>query len=189
MTVDAPRLNQVTTGSRRGEGREVIIKAPFASGRRAERCGMKKNGFNKDSANVICSRPPESTLPRLIAQELAASGFRVLTDFKQVGPSTIVLTGKLDQFFVEPKSNFFNATWETDINLFLKASTGSGLVAERRFYVKGEEATVMSTADAQVSVDSAVRQLVASVVGAVANLADRLPSPTVATLSAQEESP
>lgn len=176
----------VTTGSRRGEGREVIIKAPFSSGRRAERCGMKKNGYNKDTANVLCSRPPESTLARLIAQELAASGFRVLTDFKQVGPSTIVLTGKLDQFFVEPKSNFFNATWETDINLFIKATTGSGLVAERRFCVKGEEATVMSEEDAQRSLDSAVRQLLAAVVGAVANLADRVPSQNVATRSEQE---
>jgi hypothetical protein len=137
---------------------------------------MKKNGYNSDTANVLCSRPPETALTQMITRELSASGFQVLGNPSQAGPSAIVLTGRLEKFFVEPKSDFFFATWETDIGLHLWANTASGLAAEREFYVKGEEATVLSELDAKRSLDSAVRQLVASVVGAVANLADSLPS-------------
>lgn len=173
MTVDIPGPVQASPGLRRGNGRPVMVLGPFASRRHEDRCGMKKNGFNSDTANIRCSTSPEAGLPRLLADGLTAAGFKLLTSRSQVTPSTLVLTGRLDQMFIEANSNFFNSTWETDITLRLKVTTGDGLLAERTFAVKGEEATFLSLSDAQKSFDSAAHKLVIAVVGAVANLSDR----------------
>jgi hypothetical protein len=179
VTLAQPRRSDVTTGSKRGEGREIAIARPFATRRTEHRCGMKKNGYNMDTANVFCDGSPEIVLPDLISRELLATGFVVTR--KPPGPSTIVLGGIVEQVFLEPKLDYFSTTFETDIGLTLTAKTATGLSASRRFYVKGEEATFFaSLEDMQRSFDSAARQLVTAVVGAVANLADQLPPPAPA---------
>jgi hypothetical protein len=175
-TVRVPTWRDITTGSHRGEGRRVVVVNPFGSRRREPRCGMKKNGYNVDIANVNCTVRPEAMLPKLLAEELSSAGFVVLEDSRQADPSTLIVSGVVEQAFLEPKVNFFAVTFETDMGLELTVTTGSGLFAERRFYVKGEEATVWaSEPDMQRSFDSGVRQLVAAVVGALDNLADRVP--------------
>jgi hypothetical protein len=55
------------------------------------------------------------------------------------------LEGKLLQFFVEPKVGFVTFTPEADIHVRLVASSPSGLLAERDFYVKGEETSLIGT--------------------------------------------
>ena len=176
VKVAKPLAKDVTTSSRRGEGRQIVVVSPFGRGRTQVRCGMKKNGYNMDTANVFCDGSPEIVLPDLISRELLATGFVVTR--KPPGPSTIVLGGIVEQVFLEPKLDYFSTTFETDIGLTLTAKTATGLSASRRFYVKGEEATFFaSLEDMQRSLDSAVRELVAGVVGAVANLADAYPPP------------
>jgi hypothetical protein len=177
VTVKQPTSRDVATGSHRGESRTIVLVRPFKNQRRQARCGMKKNGYNMDTANVLCDGAPEVFLADLLAGQLAAAGFRVLADPRQAGRSTIVLTGTLGQVFLEPKMDYFLATFETDISLVLTARTRAGLVATRTFYVKGNEATAFASEDdMQRSFDSGARQLVTSVVGAVANLADRFPT-------------
>jgi hypothetical protein len=166
----------VATGSKRGEGREVLVFRPFVNQRKEARCGMKKNGFNADTASVLCADDPAFALADLLIGELAAAGFKVLADPLRAGPSTLVLTGALEQVFLEPKTSFVTAAYETDISLHLTVQNAAGLLAQRRFYVKGEEATYFGAEDdMQRSFESASRQLVTNVVGAVANLADRFP--------------
>jgi hypothetical protein len=178
VTIKPPTARDVATGSHRGQGREIVLVRPFENGRGQARCGMKKNGYNADTANVLCSAAPEVALANLVAGQLAAAGFEVLDDPADAEPSTIVLTGVLEQVFIEPKMDYFTATFETDLALKLTAKTGTGLRAARTFYLKGEEATYFaSPEDMQRSLTSATRQLVLGVVGAVANLADRYPSP------------
>jgi hypothetical protein len=182
----------VATSSRRGEGREVLVFRPFVNQRPQTRCGMKKNGYNTESASILCPQDPAFTLADLLIGELAAAGFKVLKDPRAAGPSTLVLTGALEQAFLEPKANFSYVTFETDIALHLTVQTAAGLVAQRRFYVKGEEATYFASEDdMQRSFESAERQLVANVVGAVANLADRFPRAAFppATPAVPEEAP
>jgi hypothetical protein len=177
VTVHRPLAKDIATSSRRGEGRTIVLLQPFATQRRQARCGMKKNGYNMDLANVLCEGPPEAFLADLLARQLATAGFTVYTDARAAGPSTIVLSGTLEELFLEPKFNFFTGSFETDLSLVLTARTSSGLVASRRFYVKGTEATALGgDQDMQRSLDSSVRQLVTAVVGAVANLADRFPT-------------
>jgi hypothetical protein len=180
VTLKEPPRASVATGSRRGEGREIVLLRPFANLRAQARCGMKKNGYNMDTASVLCPAQPELMLADLLGAELVAAGFKILPDLRQAGPSTIVLEGGVEQAFLEPKLNFFFAAFETDIALHVTARTASGLLAQRRFYVKGEEATYFASEDdMQRSFESASRQLVTSVVGAVANLADRFPAEPV----------
>lgn len=138
---------------------------------------MKKNGYNMDTASVFCGSSPENMLADVLAGQLAKAGFNVGRDPRAAGPSTIVLTGVVDQLFVEPKNNYFSTTIETDIGLTLTARTASGLSAQRTFYVKGEEATFfVPEEDMLRSLESGIRQLAFAVVGAVANLADRFPA-------------
>ncbi len=142
---------------------------------------MKKNGYNMDTASVHCTEPPEKALGRLIARELTEAGFQVLVvrTPQEVEPSTMVITGRLDETFLEPKLDFLTMTFETDVALTLTARTGAGLTARRRFYVKGEEASLFaSVGDMERSYASGVRQLVTDVVGAVANLSERFPAST-----------
>jgi hypothetical protein len=181
----------VATGSRRGEGRELLVFRPFVNQRKQARCGMKKNGYNMVLASVLCAEDPAFALADLVIGELTAAGFKVLTDPRSAGPSTLVLTGALEEVFLEPKAHFFSVAFETDISLHLTVQNAAGLLAQRRFYVKGEEATYFgSDDDMQRSFESASRQLVTNVVGAVANLADQFP-PATATAAppAVEEAP
>jgi hypothetical protein len=175
-TVHPPQQLDVASGAGRGGGRNIVLVRPFRSRRGQERCGMKKNGYNSDTASVFCSRAPERMLGDLIAAQLAAAGFTVLGDPRQADPSGLVITGVVDQTFVEAKQNLFSSSFETDIALHLTAKTGAGLWAERKIYVKGNEATITgSDRDMQASFDSGVRQLVINAVAAIANLAERFP--------------
>jgi hypothetical protein len=177
ITLQAPQQFEVAPGSGRGQGREIVVVRPFRDARPAARCGMKKNGYNQDSASIFC-RAPASMVADLVAAQLSQAGFRVLRDRRDASPSTIILSGSLEQLFVEPKNNYFSVEIETDVALRLWATTTSGFSAERRFYVKGDEATFFaSDDDMQLSFDAGVRQLVSGVVGAVANLSERLPAP------------
>jgi uncharacterized lipoprotein YajG len=179
-TLAEPRRNQVQNSSRRGENRDIVLVHPFATRRNERRCGMKKNGYNMDTASVFCASSPTIMLPDILARQLSQAGFNVHHDPRAAGPSTIVLTGVVDMLFVEPKHNFFTVTMETDIGLTLTAKTASGLSAQRTFYVKGEEATFFASEEDMLrSLESALRQLSLSVVGAVANLADRFPAGSV----------
>ena len=172
--------SDLQTTSRRGENREIVLVRPFGSRREERRCGMKKNGFNMDTANVLCPEPPEVMLADILSAELAQAGFKVTHDCARAGPSTIVLTPVVYQLFVEPRLYYFTATIETDIELKVTATTRSGLRADCLFYVKGEEATSFGfDDDLRRSLESAFRQLAFSVVGAVANLADAFPSQPV----------
>lgn len=175
--VERPHPRQLATHSRRGEGHTLVLLRPFTDQRSERTCGMKKNGFNVETAQVHCTSDPAKMLATLIAAELSAVGFTVLDDPGDASPSTLVLEGVLWRLFAEPKVDAFNVTVETDILLRLVATTPSGLSAVRTFSVKGEQpGLIVVEADFQRSFDSAVRQMVNSVVGAVANLAETLPA-------------
>jgi len=177
VTLQPPPQFQVAPGSGRGQGREIVVVRPFRDARSASRCGMKKNGYNQDSASIFC-RAPASMVADLVAEQLSQAGFRVLRDRRAASPSAIILTGSLEQLFVEPKNDYFSVEIETDLALRLWATRTDGFSAERRFYVKGDEATFFASEDdLQLSFDAGVRQLVIGVVGAVANLSESLPPP------------
>jgi hypothetical protein len=137
---------------------------------------MKKNGYNMDTADILCAEPPNQWLAALLAEELRKAGFRVATDPRQTGPGALRLEGTLTQFFLEPDVGFLTFSPEADIELRLVATAPSGLVAERRFYGKGRETALSGLEDNfRLAADSAVRDMLARVVNAVAELVQQHP--------------
>jgi hypothetical protein len=177
MTLETPPHARVTMATSVGQGREIALVVPFAD-RRAmpQRCGMKKNGYNMDTASILCAEPPNQWLAAVLAEELRKAGFRVATDPGQAGPGALRLEGTLTQFFLEPDVGFVTFTPEADIELRLVATAPSGLVAERRFYAKGREPAMFGTEDNfRLAADSAVRDLLVRVVIAVTELVRQYP--------------
>ncbi len=175
LTVTPPQ-QPISAGLSGGKQRTVFMVVPFTDDRPFKnRCGMQKNGFNADTANVYCSAEPAQWLADLLLDELRATGFNVVA----AAPSSaraVRLEGHLLQFFVEPKVGVFTFTPETDIHVQLVASSGSGLLAERDFYVKGVETSMVGTeSNFQAATTAAVRSIVKDMVSAVLALVDRYP--------------
>ena len=177
VTVESPRQMNIGTDARRGMGRAIVLVTPFRDRRPdTQRCGMKKNGYNMDMANVNCDHGPGAELAQHLATELAAAGFRVFSSQQQAGPTAMILWGDLEQVFVECDNRVFYGAIETDIALNLKVKFPNGTWYERRLYVKGEEDTFLALGgDFQRSYESGVRNILTTAVGAVLNLADHLP--------------
>jgi hypothetical protein len=177
VTVHPPAPGQVVAPSGIGRGRELVVMAPFVDLRAArDRCGMKKNGYNTDSADVHCAVQPTDWVTQALVDGLAASGFRVLVNQAGSTPATPRIDGQLVQFFVEPKIDPFTVTPEADIAVTLHMSTPSGLSAERVFYFKGREPAMFGTDDTfDDAAKNATREAVAGMVAAIVELLDRYP--------------
>jgi hypothetical protein len=162
--------------STRGRGREIALVTAFEDNRPdTSRCGMQKNGYNSDTANVNCKVPPGRWLANALAQGLSASGF-VVTASPSPSPTAVRVGGDVVQFFVEPKLSAFTASPEADISVRLRVTSPSGLSADRLFYFKAEEVSMASTEDNfQLAADSATAQAVRVMVAAIADLLDRYP--------------
>ena len=129
-----------------GNNREVIVSIPFIDARtHKERCGMKKNGYNMDTADAICDIAPSIWVAQLLADELRASHFRVLTPNDPHGKSALRINGTIQKVFLEPVIGGWSGSLETDLQVRLVATTESGLHAERNFFVKGIKKGVMAS--------------------------------------------
>jgi len=162
-------------GVPKGGAREVVLKEPFVDERAiVMRCGMKKNAFGGDTADILCAEPPHVWIARLLKEELVAAGYRVTPADQPGGPAAIRIDGLLRQFFVEPKMGLFSFVPETDVEILLRATGASGLVAERNFYWKGLAPKGIPEADARfkASMESAVKQALGAMVEAISKLLD-----------------
>jgi len=171
-----PGKAPIDTGITGGEQREVAVVIPFADERQIKnRCGMKKNGYNMDTANAVCTEPPATRLAELLAAEFKKAGFKV-TQGEPAAPGGVKIAGTLVKFFVEPVIGFAMGALETDIQIRLEASTQNGLRAERSFFVKGtQSAMVGSDSNYQASMNDAIGQIVKQMVAAVVSLFNRYP--------------
>ena len=85
-----------------GNGREISVVVPFSDERPStKRCGMKKNGYNMDTADAICETAPATWIPSLLAEELRASGFTVIRNRKPKKMNTLVIDGTVSKIFVD----------------------------------------------------------------------------------------
>ena len=173
-TVTPPR-GAISSGIKGGQGRELVVQAPFSDERPIRnRCGMQKNGFNMDTANAYCAQEPSVYLAELLANELKEAGFAVT--LQPQGADPLKLEGKLLQFFVEPKVGFFTFTPEADIQIRLIVVSSSGLSAERDFYVKAEETSMIGWQENfQLATEEATRRIIKEMAAAIVALCDRFP--------------
>ncbi len=174
-----------------GRGREILVDIPFPEGRRKlGRCGTKKNGYGMESADITCSEAPGSWLGHTIAAGLVRAGFRVLTPSSTPGPSTVIVRGPVSQFFVEQNMAMFDPAFEADIGLTLVLTSQSGLIATRRFYVKGEKsASYQTEEEAQAAADAATNEMVRVTVTAIGALLDQYPQLGAPTAPAVTSAP
>lgn len=165
---DAPNL---------GRDREVIVDRPFADRRGyPSRCGMQKNSYNMDTANVSCSITPPEWLAGTLEQGLTAAHFRVLHPGDPIGPDVVRIQGAVFQFFLEPDVGAYTVTPEADIGVKLIVTSASGLRAERVFYVKGTDTTLLATeSNFQTASEDATIQVVRLMVEHLSKLMDRYP--------------
>jgi hypothetical protein len=192
VTVQPPAAGRVVERSNVGRGREVIIAAPFVDARPfQERCGMKKNGMNSDTADVHCGVRAADWVTGALVDGLTSSGFRVLVNPPTTQATTPRIEGQLTQFFVEPKVDFMSYTPEADVAVTLHVTTPSGLIADRVFYFKAGETRFFGTDDTfQDAAEDATKKAVAGMVSAIASLLDRYPQlgagapPVVVSMSA-----
>jgi hypothetical protein len=137
---------------------------------------MQKNGYGMDTADVGCTVPPPVWLAQTLAHALTTAGFRVNTNPAMQRPSSVRIDGTVLQFFVEPDVGFFTFTPEADISVRLVVSSQSGLYAERTFYFKGVETSLVGTeSNFQKAADTATTQAVTVMVKAITMLLDRYP--------------
>jgi hypothetical protein len=177
LHVAPPSENPVPAGTMLGRGREIILEAPLADERPfRQRCGMQKNGYNMDTANVYCTVAPSESIAHMLHQGLVNAGFRVSRTPTNHNPSAVHIQGTLLQFFVEPAVGIVTVTPEADIYVKLVATSDSGLRAERYFYVKGTDESLVATEENfQYASDDANREIVQAMVKAIAQLMDRYP--------------
>ena len=175
LTLPTKQLEPSITG---GKGRQVIVVVPFADKREIrDRCGMQKNGYNMDTADAICQSDPNNWIATLLEQELRRSGFTVLEPSDEHRAGALRLDGSLLKIFVEPVIGAWSGSLEADLSVKLRATTETGLEAERTFFVKGwKGGTMVSTTQPYLtSLHRATQELLAELVHAVIELMDKYP--------------
>lgn len=177
VNIRPPAPEELIPTSVVGRARAVSVDVPFDDQRLdRSRCGTQKNGYNTETAPVVCQVPPETWLASALMQGLERSGFHAVAN-SPWGPATVRIHGELQQFFVEPKLNVFTFEPEADIAVRLVVTSASGLNAERRFYFKGVKPALLGTEDQfQAASRMATQAAVQAMVQAIVSLLDRYPA-------------
>jgi len=160
-----------------GNGRQVVVVSPFVDQRREpRRCGMQKNGYNQDTADVVCTIPPTTWIADLLADELRAAGFTVVKADAPHKPTALKVEGALLQLFVEPMAQSFSARCECDIEVRLDATSDDGLRATRIFFAKGVwQGFAGATGPFQDSLKKASDGVLSDMVEAIIELMNKYP--------------
>lgn len=174
---DVPIYPALPTAARAkvpGPQRSVYV-AEFVDQRHDPRiCGIQKNGFGMRTANAFCIERPAHLVTELLAAGLRSAGFAV--NRTDPARADVRIDGRLFQYFVEPVVTPFTFTPEADMHVRLLVSSRSGLLADRDFYVKADETSMVGTqSNFQKAHDAASSQLVLVMTHAVATLFNRYP--------------
>ena len=160
-----------------GNQRQVIVVIPFQDARlNTSRCGVQKGGYGNEMAQAVCQGNPAEWIAILLALELKASGFTVLSSEEGARSTALRIEGVVLQVFVEPVVGFWSATVETDLSVRLVVTSKTGLQAERKFFSKGEETSVIWPQGIfNDSVAGGSRDLLSKMVNAIIELMNRYP--------------
>jgi len=177
MTLELP-VESPSLGTGSGKNRQVVVKL-FTDARTIRgRCGMKKNGYNMDTADAVCSSEPTRWISDLLARGLSRSGFSVIKSDMPQGENVLVIEGSLQKLFVEPVVGFWTGSLEADIQVDLTASTNTGLRATRTFFSKGIRSGQMAftSGSFQAALRRATEEIVRNMVEAIEELANKFPT-------------
>jgi hypothetical protein len=155
----------------------IIITVPFADARQiTNRCGVQRNGYGDETASAYCEGDPAQWIATLLAAELKASGFTVLSSPEGARAGALKIEGALLKLFAEPVIGPWLTTIETDLSVRLVATSRSGLRAERTFFVKGDrESIVWTQGTFNDSLGRGTRELLGKMVEDILELMKRYP--------------
>lgn len=168
---------QVPADSRE-QDHSLAVVVPFEDVRaRQDRCGMNKNGYNIDTADVFCTQDPATWIALRLTDGLAEAGYSVEAVRAADGDTGgTVIEGELGRLFVEPKLNAFTVDTEADIKVRLQVTSDTGLEAERTFYIKGVTQSITVTSGTVSSAfEQAADETVAEMVTAIEDLVEQYP--------------
>lgn len=169
--------HQVHANVHGGGDRQIVLVTPLTDARTdRHRCGMQKNGYNMETADVVCQEDPTVWLARLLRAELVNAGFSVLAEDETHKTSAVRVQGSLVKLFDEVVIGFWMLGFETDIQVKLVASSETGLLAERSVFVKGTtHGQVGRAGNFQNSLQHATEEVVKQIVEDLKALMDRYP--------------
>jgi hypothetical protein len=119
---------------------------------------------------------PAQWIAAMLAAELRASGFTVLTTPEGSRDSALKIDGVLLKIFAEPVVGAWSTLIESDLSVRLVATSRTGLGAERTFFVKGNVENVIWTQGIfNDSVERGTRVLLRKMVEAILELMKQYP--------------
>jgi hypothetical protein len=185
VRLEAARLTvPVTTGA----GREVIIFPAEDQRSDVHRCGVKRNTYGSETANVYCEPPPAQWLSEVVLRSVDKAGFKVVTTQTAKSPDPLRLRLTLNHLFVDQVPGFVTVSLLADVHVTITAETSTGLSAERSFCVRGErDVPAVIDAGLQSSFDQAAQSLADEIVLALVELAKTYPSSSPAVASVPSE--
>lgn len=153
------------SGLGRGRGREVIVVGPFEDARDDKhRCGVQKNGFGLQTADIVCDAPVGEWIADDLAARLSRDGFRVLSPDAVPGPTTVIVRGSVKRLFIEPHATVVQGDAVVD----LVVSAASGFHASKTVEVRVKRPVGITTEDfLQATIDQATRHLAVDMAGAI----------------------
>jgi hypothetical protein len=152
---------------------QTVAVRPIVDRRTQARCGMKKNGYDWDTASAFCTTDPATWVTHLVSRELTGAGYTLAAD----GKADVTVAGELVQLFIEPMIGM-TVDIEADVHLRLTVTSRRGLHAERDVYLKMSMDAGMALFDSDF--DDAAKRLAdllgADVIVSLVTLLDRYPS-------------
>ncbi|RYZ07377.1 MAG: hypothetical protein EOO73_12025 [Myxococcales bacterium] len=166
-----------TSAASGGAGREVIVFPVHDEREEQTRCGVKRNGFGAETANVLCEPDPSQWLGELVLRGLDRAGFKVVTTQTAKTADPLRLRLGLKHLFIDQVNGALTVALVTDAHVVIQAQTETGLSAERSFFAKSEN-DVLAVLDSglQASMDEAVEKLADGIVDALVGLNAKYPS-------------
>lgn len=170
-----------------GGGREVIVFPAVDERSETARCGVKRNTYGSETADVLCTPEPSQWLSELILRGLDRAKFKVVTTVTAQSPDPLRIHLRLEHLFIDQIPGALTVTLNTDMHVVVTADTAAGLVAERSFFVQSQN-DVAGVLDRglQASADQATQELADHIIDALLALNRRYPSQGVARAAAAE---
>ncbi|HYP89616.1 MAG TPA: hypothetical protein VEQ59_15715 [Polyangiaceae bacterium] len=190
FTTGHVRLDPISTESAAagGGGREVVVFPAVDERPDTKRCGVKRNSYGSETADVLCTPEPSEWLSELILRGLDRAKFKVVTTVSAQSPDPLRIHLRLEHLFVDQIPGMFTVTLNTDVHVIVAADTATGLAAERNFFVQAKtDVGGVLDSGLQASADRATQQLADHIVDAVIALSKRYPSRGVAAPVAATE--
>jgi hypothetical protein len=160
-----------------GEGRRLVVVAPFDDYRPVKGvCGEQSGNFGSGPP-VLCDREPAPFIASALIDELKRVGFEVETADRPRNPSDApILRGELVQLYAQPTGGFSHFVMEADFHVRLEVHAQSGLVARRSFFVKGNRGVGGTVGGAaQESISDATNRIVKNMTAGVLSLVNQYP--------------